>query len=106
MRDGASRLFRRAADVASSPEARDADRLASGLFLLVTGSGVAAGLLWAIGYALLGRPLSAVSPASPRRRVMTCVSRRRGLRALRSRTAGQSSLPGRSPTRSAPHWAL
>lgn len=62
MRDGASRLFRRAADVASSPEARDADRLASGLFLLVTGSGAAAGLLWAIGYALLGRPLSAAVP--------------------------------------------
>ena len=62
MRDGASRLFRRAADVASSPEARDADRLASGLFLLVTGSGAAAGLVWAIGYALLGRPLSAAVP--------------------------------------------
>src|SRR6266849_4971052 len=62
MRCGASRLFRRAADVASSPEARDADRLASGLFLLVTGSGAAAGLLWAIGYALLGRPLSAAVP--------------------------------------------
>jgi class 3 adenylate cyclase len=62
MRAGASRLVRRAAEVAASPTASDDDRLASGLFLLVTGSGAAAGLLWAIGYALLGRPFSAAIP--------------------------------------------
>ena len=59
---GASHLARRAADLAASPGARDEDRLASGLFLLVAGSGVAAGALWAIAYALLGRPLSAAIP--------------------------------------------
>jgi class 3 adenylate cyclase len=62
MRALAARLVRRAAEVAASPTASDNDRLASGLFLLVTGSGAAAGLLWAIGYALLGRPLSAAIP--------------------------------------------
>jgi hypothetical protein len=36
---GASRLVRRAADLAASPGARDEDRLASGLFLRITGSG-------------------------------------------------------------------
>ena len=58
----ASRLVRRAADLAASPGARDEDRLASGLFLLITGSGAAAGVLWAIAYALLGRPLAAAVP--------------------------------------------
>ena len=59
---GASRAVRRAAELAASPTASDEDRLASGLFLLVTGSGAAAGALWAIVYALLGRPLSAAIP--------------------------------------------
>jgi class 3 adenylate cyclase len=59
---GASHLVRRAAGLAASPTASDEDRLASGLFLLVTASGAAAGLLWAVGYALLGRPLSAAVP--------------------------------------------
>lgn len=59
---GASRLVRRAAELAASRGARDEDRLASGLFLLVGGIGVAAGALWAIGYALLRRPLSAAIP--------------------------------------------
>ena len=59
---GASRLVRRAAAVAASPTAGDEDRLASGLFLLTACSGAAAGLFWAIGYALLGRPLSAIVP--------------------------------------------
>jgi adenylate cyclase len=58
----AARLVRRAADLAASPGARDEDRLASGLFLLVTVSGVVAGALWAVGYALLGRPLAAAVP--------------------------------------------
>jgi guanylate cyclase len=58
----ASGLVRRAAELAAAPGARDEDRLASGLFLLVTGSGVLAGLCWAIAYALLGRPLSAAVP--------------------------------------------
>ena len=48
---GASRLVRRAADLAARSGARDEDRLASGLFL-ITGSGAAAGVLWAIAYAL------------------------------------------------------
>ena len=60
----AARLVRRAADLAASPGARDEDRLASGLFLLVTGSGVAAGALWAIGYSVLGRPVSASIPGA------------------------------------------
>jgi guanylate cyclase len=34
------------------------------LFLLVTASGAAAGLLWAVAYALLGRPLSAAVPGA------------------------------------------
>lgn len=58
----ASHLVRRAAGLAASPTAGDDERLASGLFLLVTGSGVVAGLLWAIAYAFLGRPLSAAIP--------------------------------------------
>jgi guanylate cyclase len=62
MLDGAARLVRRAAAVAASPNASDEDRLASGLFLLVTGSGAVAGALWAAGYVLLGRPLSAAFP--------------------------------------------
>jgi uncharacterized membrane protein YedE/YeeE len=62
MRAAAARLVRRAAEVAASPTASDDDRLASGLFLLVTGSGAAAALLWAVSYALLGRPLSAAIP--------------------------------------------
>jgi len=59
---GASRLVRRAAELAASQTANDEDRLASGLFLLVAGSGAMAGLLWALGYALLGRPVSAAVP--------------------------------------------
>jgi len=55
---------RRAAELAARPGARDEERLAAGLFLLVTGSGAAAGVLWAIGYALLGRPLSAAFPGA------------------------------------------
>jgi adenylate cyclase len=60
----ASRWVRRAAELAAKPGGRDEDRLASGLFLLVTGSGAAAGLLWALAYALLGRPLSAAVPGT------------------------------------------
>ena len=57
-----ARVGRRAADLAAGPNASDSDRLASGLFLIVTASGVAAGALWALGYVFLGRPLSAVIP--------------------------------------------
>jgi adenylate cyclase len=59
---GAARLVRRAADLAARPGARDDERLASGLFLLVTGSGAVIGALWAIVYVLLGRPRSAAIP--------------------------------------------
>ena len=64
VRAGGSGLVRRAADLAASPGARDEDRLASGLFLLLTSSAGAAGALWALMYALLGRPLSAAVPLS------------------------------------------
>jgi len=60
----ASRWAGRAAELATKPGGRDEDRLASGLFLLVSGSGAAAGALWALGYALLGRPLSAAVPGA------------------------------------------
>ena len=59
-----ARLVRRAADLAASPGASDDERLASGLFLIVTGSGGAAGVLWAIGYTAMGRPLSAAIPGA------------------------------------------
>ena len=62
MRAVAARLVRRAAEMAAGPTASDDDRQASGLFLIVAGSGVAAGVLWAISYGLLGRPLSAAIP--------------------------------------------
>jgi adenylate cyclase len=57
-------LVRRAADLAAGPNASDSDRLASGLFLIVTGSGAVAGALWALAYAFLGRPLSALFPGA------------------------------------------
>src|SRR2546426_9566916 len=60
----ASRWARGAAELATNPGGRDEDRLASGLFLLVTGSGAAAGALWALAYVLLGRPLSAAVPGA------------------------------------------
>ena len=60
----ASRWAGRAAELAAKPGGRDEDRLASGLFLLVSGSGAAAGALWALAYALLGRPLSAAIPGA------------------------------------------
>src|SRR3989454_5219195 len=60
----ASRWARRAAELTAKPGGRDEDRLASGLFLLVSGSGAAAGALWALAYALLGRPLSAAIPGA------------------------------------------
>ena len=62
MHAGAARLVRRAADLAAPANASDDDRLASGLFLLVAASGASAGAFWAIGYALLGRPLPALIP--------------------------------------------
>lgn len=62
MRAVAARLVRRAAEMAAGPTASDDVRQASGLFLIVAGSGVFAGVLWAIGYGLLGRPLSAAIP--------------------------------------------
>src|SRR5207244_9323305 len=60
----ASRWAGRAAELATKPGGHDEDRLASGLFLLVSGSGAAAGALWALAYALLGRPLSAAIPGA------------------------------------------
>src|SRR6184192_49817 len=60
----ASRWAGRAAELAAKPGGRDEDRLASGLFLLVSGSGATAGALWALAYALLGRPLSAAIPGA------------------------------------------
>ena len=64
MKATASRWARGAVDLAAKPGGREDDRLASGLFLLVTASGAVAGLLWAIGYALLGRPLSGAVPGA------------------------------------------
>jgi guanylate cyclase len=83
---GPARLVRRAADLAASPGASDDERLASGLFLIVTGSGGAAGVLWAIGYAAMGRPLAAAIPgAFAVAAVVMCswLVRRRGLGRLR-----------------------
>src|SRR2546429_1254178 len=64
MRATASRWALRAVDLAAKPGGRDDDRLASGLFLLVTASGAVAGLLWGSAYALLGRPLSGAVPGA------------------------------------------
>src|SRR5919204_677441 len=60
----ATRLIQRAADVAARAEASDDERLASGLFLLVTVLGAAAGAFWGIGYTLLGRPVSGLVPGA------------------------------------------
>jgi len=84
MKAAASRWARRAADLAAKPGVRDDDRLASGLFLLVTASGAAAGLLWAVAYALLGRPLSAAVPGS-----FAVVAALVGIRLVRSRELGR-----------------
>ncbi|TMG35192.1 MAG: hypothetical protein E6H92_11885, partial [Chloroflexi bacterium] len=70
--------------MAAKPGARDDDRLASGLFLLVTASGAVAGLLWAIAYALLGRPLSGAVPGA-----FAVVAALVGLRLMRSRELGR-----------------
>src|SRR5947199_5373775 len=84
----ASRWARGAAELATKPGGRDEDRLASGLFLLVTGSGAAAGALWALAYVLLGRPLSAAVPgafAVAATAVAIMLLRRRKLGRLRER---------------------
>src|SRR5438874_12631422 len=82
----ASRWAGRAAELAAKPGGRDEDRLASGLFLLVSASGAAAGALWALAYALLGRPLSAAVPGAFSVAATTVVNRllrRRNLCPLR-----------------------
>src|SRR5207253_8926574 len=79
-----SRWARRAVELAAKPGGRDDDRLASGLFLLVTASGAAAGLLWAIAYALLGRPLSGAVPGA-----FAVVAALVGMRLMRSRELGR-----------------
>jgi class 3 adenylate cyclase len=84
MKAAGSRWARRAADIAAKPGGRDDDRLASGLFLLVTASGAAAGLLWAVAYALLGRPLSAAIPGA-----FAVVAALVGLRLLQTRELGR-----------------
>jgi guanylate cyclase len=61
---GAAGLVRRAEELASTPEASENDRLTSGLFVIMMVAGAAAGAFWGIGYALLGRPLSALFPGS------------------------------------------
>jgi adenylate cyclase len=83
MKAAASRWARRAVDLAAKPGGRDEDRLASGLFLLVTASGAAAGLLWAIAYALLGRPLSGAIPGA-----FAVVAALVGVRLVRTRELG------------------
>jgi adenylate cyclase len=83
MKAAASRWARRAVDLAAKPGGRDDDRLASGLFLLVTASGAAAGLLWAIAYALLGRPLSGAIPGA-----FAVVAALVGIRLVRTRELG------------------
>ena len=80
----ASRWVRRAAELAAKPGGRDEDRLASGLFLLVTGSGAAVGVLWALAYALLGRPLSAAVPGA-----FALVAAVIGIRLVRRRDLGR-----------------
>jgi adenylate cyclase len=84
MKAAGSRWARRAAGIAAKPGGRDDDRLASGLFLLVTASGAAAGLLWAVAYALLGRPLSAAIPGA-----FAVVAALVGLRLLQTRELGR-----------------
>src|SRR3989440_10723324 len=84
MRATASRWALRAVDLAAKPGGRDNDRLASGLFLLVTASGAAAGLLWGIAYALLGRPLSGAVPAA-----FAVVAALVAMRVARSRELGR-----------------
>jgi guanylate cyclase len=83
MKAAASRWARRAVDLAAKPGGRDDDRLASGLFLLVTASGAAAGLLWAIAYAMLGRPLSGAIPGA-----FAVVAALVGIRLVRTRELG------------------
>lgn len=83
MKAAASRWARRAVDLAAKPGGRDDDRLASGLFLLVTASGAAAGLLWAIAYALLGRPVSGAIPGA-----FAVVAALVGIRLVRTRELG------------------
>src|SRR5207249_5337238 len=80
----ASRWARGAAELATKPGGRDEDRLASGLFLLVTGSGAAAGALWALAYGLLGRPLSAAVPGA-----FAVAATAVGIMLLRSRELGR-----------------
>jgi adenylate cyclase len=84
MKAAVSRWARRAAELAAKPGARDDDRLAYGLFILATASGAAAGLLWAITYALLGRPLSAAVPGA-----FAVVAALIGVRLVRSRELGR-----------------
>jgi len=84
MRATASRWALRAVDLAAKPGGRDDDRLASGLFLLVTASGAAAGLLWGIAYALLGRPLSGAVPGA-----FAVVAALVAVRLVRSRELGR-----------------
>jgi len=84
MKAAVSRWARRAVELAAKPGGRDDDRFASGLFLLVTASGAAAGLLWAIAYALLGRPLSGAVPGA-----FAVVAALVGMRLMRSRELGR-----------------
>jgi guanylate cyclase len=84
MKAAALRWAGRAIDLVAKPGGGDDDRLASGLFLLVTASGAAAGLLWAIVYALLGRPLSASAPGA-----FSVAAALIGMRLVRSRELGR-----------------
>jgi adenylate cyclase len=79
-----ARWAQRAINLAAKPGDRDEDRLASGLFLLVTASAALAGLLWAIAYALLGRPLSAADPGA-----FAVVATVIGIRLVRSHELGR-----------------
>lgn len=58
------RLLRRASELVARPGASDEENLALGIFFLLLGFGGVAGLAWGTGYALLGRPLAALIPAS------------------------------------------
>ena len=57
-----SRLAQRAGELGCAPTASDEERHAAGLFVVVGVGAAAAGLLWGVAYAALGRPTSAAIP--------------------------------------------
>jgi len=74
-------LAHRAGELVTTSDASEDDRHAAGLFLVVTIGGATAGLLWAIAYVALGRPVSAAIPGgfavAAAAAVVAAMSRRR-----------------------------